>query len=298
MRRFLPLHWDATLPFFLQAVAIACASLSANRALWLAALSLNAGINLWGWQRAFGLRRRIQDTPTSRIASAAQGYVELIGTGLPLADSELLTPHSHLPCLWYRYTVERREDRQWRTIGGGESDLPFLLDDGSGRCELDPSGAEIFTTHHETRVEGDIRYRESLLLKGNRLYVLGEFTTDSHTQRTLDRRGDIGDLLSAWKQDSAALQQRFDLDGNGEIEGREWQLARLAAAREVDRQHQALRAQPPIHRLRKPAAGLPYLITNQPPQHLGRRYAWLTALHLLLLVAMLVGLGWIGKQEA
>lgn len=37
---------------------------------------------------------------------------------------------------------------------------------------------------------------------------------------------------------------------------------------------------------------MPYLISNYPPERLGRRFAWLAALHLALLAGMLAGLGW------
>ena len=287
-----PRQWNEALPFFLQALPFGFALSSETRTAWIAAFSLGAAINLWGWLVAFGKRRRILDTPTSRVASAAQGYVELIGTGRPLADTLLLTPYSQLPCLWYRYTVERREHDEWRQVDSGESDLPFNLDDGSGVCELDPRGAEILTTHQETRSEGDTRYHESLLLKGDRLYALGAFASVNGAQANLDRRRDVGALLGEWKQDQPGLHQRFDLDGNGAIDDREWQLARLAAEREVARQHQQLRARPLNHSLHKPESGLPYLISNHPPERLGRRYGWLAALHLLLLPAMLAGIGW------
>lgn len=235
-------------------------------------------------------------TPSSRTAAAAQGDVELIGTGRPLAETQLLTPNSRLPCLWYRYTVERRENKRWRQVDAGESDLPFLLDDGSGHCELDPRGAEILTSHHETRSEGDIRIHESLLLAGDRLYALGHFASVNGAQASLDQRLDVADLLTEWKRDQPELRQRFDLDGNGEIEAHEWTLARLAAEREIARQHQAIRARPMTHTLSQPDAGRPYLISNRPPRHLGQRYAWLAALHLALLAGMLAGIGWAAQQ--
>lgn len=291
-------RWGDALPFIPQALGFGFALASGARPVWIAAFSLAAALNLWGWLRAFDLRRHMLDTPTSRIAAAAQGYVELIGSGRPLPDTALLTPYSHLPCLWYRYTVERRENNQWRQVDGGESELPFLLDDGGGVCELDPRGAEILTSHHETRREGDTRYHESLLLEGDRLYALGDFASGGGAQARLDRRLDLGALLDTWKRDQPRLRQRFDLNGDGDIDAREWKLARLAAEREVAREHQAIRARPPRHTLGKPDSGLPHLISNQAPERLMRRYAWLAALHLALLAGMLAGLGWAWERAA
>lgn len=281
-----------TLPFFLQVVLFGFASSVQLREVWLSVFVAAALINLWAWIAALGWRRAIVDTPTSRVASAAQGFVELIGVGQPLADTQLLSPFTRLPCLWYRYTVERRENDEWKQTEEGESDLPFNLDDDSGRCELDPVGAEILTTHQEIRTQGDERHTEYVLLKGDRLYALGEFVSFNGAQTVLDTRTDVGDLLAEWKADQAALHDRFDLDRNGVIDEKEWRLARQAAEREIARRHLEIRKQPTLHRLQKPGSRKPCLIANHSPEQLGRRYAWLSAAHLALLLACLFGIGW------
>jgi len=273
-------------------VLLGIASSSHSPPVWLSVFSAAALINLWAWIVAMGWRRAIVDTPTSRIASAAQGFVELIGSGQPLADTHLLSPYTQLPCLWYRYTLERRENGEWRQVEQGESDLPFNLDDESGRCELDPASAEILTTHQETRTQGDERHSEHVLLKGDRLYVLGEFVSCNGAHSALDTRRDVGELLADWKTDQPDLHKRFDLDGNGAIDEKEWQLARQAAEREVARRHREIRNQPTQHRMRKPGSRKPYLIANYPPEKLGRRYAWLSTAHLALILASLFGIGW------
>ncbi len=280
------------LAFMLQFALLGFAFSQQSCSVWLGSFGGIALLNLWGWLEALSWRRAILDTPTSRIASAAQGFVELVGDAQPLADTLLLSPFTRLPCLWYRFSVERRHNGEWRRDEQGESDLPFLLEDVSGRCEIDPLGAEILTSHKETRTEGDERHTEHLLLKGDRLYVLGEFVSYSGAQRLLDRRRDIGDLLAEWKADQTALHQRFDLDRSGAIDDKEWQLARNAAEREVERKHQEIRAQPTSHRLQKPGSNRPYLIANQPPEKLGRRYGWLSGAHFVLLLAGLTGFAW------
>lgn len=281
-----------SLPFFLQVVPFGIAAQSDSSQLWLAAFCLALLINLWAWLLALGRRRAIMDTPTSRVASAAQGYVELIGTGQPLSDAQLASPMTQLPCLWYRYTVEERDNNEWKQTDHGESDLPFLLDDGSGSCEIDPRGAEIHTTHKETRTLGDRRTTEYILLKGDRLYALGEFNSDNGEHVVLDRRRDVGELLGEWKTDQTDLYRRFDLDRSGGIDEKEWELARHAAEREVEQRHREIRARPMRHFLAKPRWGKPFLISNHPPEKLGRRYGWLGAVHLILLVGALVGAGW------
>lgn len=280
------------LPLFLQFILFGLALSLQSSEVWLPVFAVAALINLWAWVAAMRWRRAIVDTPTSRVASAAQGFVELIGVGQPLADTQLLSPFTQLPCLWYRYTVERQEDNDWKQVDRGESDLPFNLQDDSGRCEIDPVGAQILTTHKEIRTQGDERHTEYVLLKGDRLYALGDFVSFSGAQVVLNTRLDVGDLLADWKADQADLQRRFDLDRNGDIDDAEWQAARQAAEREVAQRHQTIRNQPTQHRLRKPASRKPYLIANHPPEKLGRRYAWFSVGYLALLLACLFGIAY------
>ena len=48
----------------------------------IAALAAAAVYSLWYTIKAWARNRAIEDTPTSRIRSAAQGYVELNGRGV------------------------------------------------------------------------------------------------------------------------------------------------------------------------------------------------------------------------
>lgn len=293
MRRKLGNWGGDALPFLVQAIPFVIASQTESQEILLLALALAAPINLWGWLRALSRRRAIEDTPTSRVASAAQGFVELLGSGQPLPDTQLGSPLTQLPCLWYRYTVEEQRDGEWKQAEHGESDLPFVLADDSGACEIDPQGAEIHTSHKETRTVGDRRTTEWILLKGDRLYALGEFHSDNGELEVLDRRRDVGELLGEWKQDQADLQRRFDLDRNGVIDEKEWAQARQEAERAVDARHRQIRAQPTRHFLSRPRWGKPYLISNHRPEKLGRRYGWLIGIHLALLAGALVGVGWV-----
>jgi hypothetical protein len=259
---------------------------------WSIAFTLAVPINLWAWLESLRHGRAIRDTPTSRIASAAQGYVELRGVARPTEAGPLVSPVTHLPCLWYRYIVERRSNNKWQFSERGESGLPFDLDDGSGRCTLDPDGARIHSRHKETRQVGDLRHTEWVLLQGDTLYAIGAFDSRRGIEIPLDARRDVGDLLAEWKEDQEALRARFDLDGDGEIDSREWALARQAARREIERRHQAIRDRPPTHTLRRPDNGLPYLIANHPPEILARRFQFWAALFLVLFLGALLGLGW------
>jgi hypothetical protein len=276
----------------LQGGLIGFASSAESNQVWLPVIIAVALINLWAWVTAMRWRRAIVDTPTSRVASAAQGFVELVGVGQPLPNAPLLTPFTQLPCLWYRFSVERRKNGEWHHAEQGESELPFILDDGSGVCEIDPDGAQIHTTHKEVRTQGDERHTEYVLLKGDRLYALGDFISLNGEQIRLDRRIDLGNLLADWKSDQVDLHQRFDRDKNGVIDDVEWQSARKAAELEVEQKHHEIRRQPTRHQLRKPGSRKPYLIANHPPEKLGRRYAWFSAGYLVLMLGCLFGIAW------
>jgi len=127
---------------------------------WLICLSAMAAISILAWLSALGRLRTIRDTPTSRIASAAQGYVELAGRGYPFGEP-MLGRLSLLPCLWYRYKIEKREsENKWKTMDSGESDDTFILRDDTGECVVDPEQAEILTRHRDQWHDGDYRYTE------------------------------------------------------------------------------------------------------------------------------------------
>ena len=254
---------------------------------WLVCLPLLAAISLLGWMAALHRRRAIADTPTSRIASAAQGVVELSGRGCAIEPPLASFIHG-LPCLWYRYEIEEKSGKDWRTVDSGESDLVFLLDDGSGQCLVDVEGAEVLTSHMQIVRSGNQRTTEWTLLAGDVIYVQGEFRTRGGGSMALDANQDMIDLLAEWKQNRATLLKRFDLNGDGEIDMQEWELARQAARREIANRHSELRNSADVHAVGRPHTGQPYLLSNLDPQRLARRYLLWSFFHL---AAFLLALG-------
>ena len=103
---------------------------------------------LWYAYKSWRDGRVIRDTPTSRVRSAAQGYVELDGRGQLAPGVDTRAPLTRLPCTWWTYRIEEaqssRRSRSWNTIERGTSDSVFWLDDGTGRCLIDPRGAQVF----------------------------------------------------------------------------------------------------------------------------------------------------------
>ena len=73
--------------------------------------------------RALTHARWIADLPTSRIASAAQGYLELEGNADLLLGPQIISPLSHTPCAWWWFCIEKkvtryrngRRETRWQT---------------------------------------------------------------------------------------------------------------------------------------------------------------------------------------
>lgn len=262
------------------------------------ALVLGAG----GMVQFFRLQRRrrlMEDMPTARIRSASQGYVELIGQALA-PDAPLFAPISRTPCCWYRYKIERRDNGdgdKWKTEEQGVSTSQFWLDDTTGRCIIDPEGAEVSArtrstwtgataqlipgTRGEVLMAGDSdhRYTEHLILPGQTLYALGWFASLSPLQAS--KHEEVRERIAAWKADP---QQRraFDANRDGELDMAEFEQLRQQAAAAVEAERRERAAQPQTHVLSKPKDRRLFLLTTEPHEDLARAlrlqaWGWLAA---------------------
>lgn len=263
-----------------------------TRTAWLVCLGLMAFISLFAWYSALKRLRLITGTPTSSVASAAQGYVELQGRGRTYGAAPMVSKLRGMPCLWYRYRVEEKSsDNKWHTIDSGEASEPFLLDDGTGTCVVDPDGAEIYTKHTESWNDSSYRYTEWTLINNDRLYALGEFRTDGGSTSEQTLNDEVKQVLAEWKQDMPALRARFDLDNDGQFDDREWLLARQAAKREAEQRLQALRAAPDTNYMERPADGRLFMVSNIDQDELTSRYRFWTWAQVTILLCALIGLG-------
>lgn len=256
-------------------------------------LMLLMATGLYGWLRSIRHSRLIMDTPTSRIASAAQGYTELRGRGRPLDGAPLLSPVNALPVLWYRVVTQRkRSDGKWHHVGTAESDASFLLDDGSGQVAVDPEGAETLVRRRDVFQRGELRHTQWSLIEHDRLYVIGDFATLGSILPAFDTAAQVRDLLAEWKSNRSALLTRFDLDGNGEIDLREWELARAQARREIAQRRDAVLSAPEAHIVRKPATRRLFLISDLDPTVIARRYRLWGIFHAAVFLSAAAATAW------
>lgn len=251
-------------------------------------------IALWGFfalWASFKRYRLIHDTPTSKVRSAAQGFVEFYGAAKMLDGEAIISPLTRQHCCWWRYRIQRRvrsgKTTRWTNVESGESEGIFSLEDGTGRALVDPQGAEVTGSKKKTwygssrhpsdmvsgisMFGGSYRYVEEVLPNGSNLYVLGDLKSEDPAG-DFDLHHAVGEKLRQWKQNQQLLLSRFDTNQDGEICETEWDVARKVARQEIEQQQAHLLEQEPIHLVRKPTRSLPMLISSFAPQKLAKRY--------------------------
>jgi hypothetical protein len=227
----------------------------------VAALTAGSAYCSWRTWRNVGIVRLIEDTPSIKIRSAPQGYVEIEGLGKLMDGPPIIAKLSGLPCVWYRYKVEQyisndRNRPRWETVDKGESTEIFWLQDETGRIVVDPEGAEVTPKHKDiwksraaisgvaypkylttflaaNNSDNSYRFTEERINSGERLYAIGLLKNVSSYTSTPTVDEDARMLLTEWKQDQPALLKRFDLNRDEKIDDKEWMLARAQARREV-----------------------------------------------------------------
>ena len=260
------------------------------------------GLGLFGSWRSFRRAQALADTPIAKIRSAPQGYVELCGRAGLLRGDPIRAPLSGLPCAWYRYRVEERSaNNKWWTIDKGVSDSLFLLEDETGQCVVDPDGAELTKTTRDVWYGDEIgarvfvlwgigahyRYTEQRIMPGEEVHAIGWFRTVGGSTEVPDTRREVAKLLETWKKDPRRMAL-FDRRKNGRIDPDEWEAARRAAHRQVQRAQLARATEPDIHLLSNTNdRNRPFLIAALSEGRLIERYQLKTIFYLLM--ALLTG---------
>jgi len=172
--------------------------------------------------RNYTTRNLIATTPTSAVAEVRRGLVELQGH-VAAADMVLQAPMSGRDCVYYRFTVQQRRARHsgsrasnsWATVVNDSQAVDCLLVDDSGAAEIALPLAKVVLDPDVRQQSGflsdappelermlqerygrsskgwvfnkTMRYTETLLEPGDRLYVLG----------AAERHGDIVRITAA-----------------------------------------------------------------------------------------------------
>ncbi len=255
--------------------------ISHNPPVLLACLVLIAIISLFAWAFNYRRARAISAIAVSRIASAAQGYVELCGRASNATENLVISPLSGAKCIWFHCSLyEKDANDNWCLINKQISHQTIQIDDSTGSCQVDPDDAEIIGASCEVTYHGPLKQVERLLYGGGNLYVLGEFSTIGGAASVLNLKEDVGALLTSWKQDKQTLYKRFDLNRNGEIDLQEWELARRAATHETLQQHRETRAQSGVNVVSVPRNKELFLISSVSPQYMRRKFMFWAMLYL------------------
>jgi hypothetical protein len=158
-------------------------------------------------------RKRIIDTPTSRVSEATgSGAVEIKGRIVPSEQGLIAAPFSGRQGVWVRIIVQEQRSTgrssYWATIVKETDARPFMVDDGSGQmARVLPAGANVILDSQVVAKSGTfndaqphleaflaarglkstsflgfnkaMRYEEQIMLPGELLYAIGPSRRDA-----------------------------------------------------------------------------------------------------------------------
>jgi len=192
-------------------------------------------------------KRIIENCPTSKIGTMPMGEVEIRGAARQ--KYFLKSPFSRIDCVRYSYAVYgiRKTSEGERDVlkGLGDSgDVPFYMEDETGRTLVNPSGAILtageknsFTFRAEefnmpylgVLTIDNTKVIETVIPIGRSLYVMG-FAKRLTLSADEKKKGFLSRLM-ALKNNPSALK-RYDADGDGRISAEEWDEARRSIEEE------------------------------------------------------------------
>ena len=251
---------------------------------------------------AFGSFKRYRSmdaTATSKIRSAAQGYVELKGLAELLPNDVIVSPFSNSRCVWYHCTIDRQHRSGKRTTWSNILDICsedlFRLVDDTGDCIVDPDYAHVVPETrktwygHNTEAQHrppaktqrfsmgghEYRFRESLIRPATQIYALGWFRTvyNNPAEEYIDKR--VEERVAEWRLQPQKYLRQFDYDADGTIRKDEWQNIYAEARRQVQRD--IADESKPQHVLASAEdKARPFILSALPEESLVRRKKWLS----------------------
>jgi len=180
----------------------------------------------------------MENTPTSKIRSLSMGMVELSGKAKLYYDLRASGTKTH--CVYYRcryYKYQKTSDSSYwkltRSVSSGK--IPFYIEDETGHVLIKPQGA-VFNIPMVTQSfqgsyiptlslqlhDPNTKVVEELVPERARLYVLGSAHIEKHGKKTKEL---IIDKLRILKHSPETMAE-YDINGDGNIDGNEWEAAR------------------------------------------------------------------------
>jgi len=275
---------------------------------------LAAMASLYFYFRFLWRYRIMQDTPTSLIRSAAQGYNEFEGSAKMLPGEPIIAPLTKLHCVWYQYKVEEKQSHyvrgrsrtSWHLYESGVSDGVFALQGRTGKAIVDPDDAEVVHSVSDSwygstpypsagprgfssrafAIGRRYRYSEKRIHEGDGLYVLGDFKSFREVELPSENES-LAAILSSWKRDPQALLNRFDENRDGNIDSDEWEKAVLIAKSQLT-EASVKQTQARIDNvIEKPSdSRKPFLISTQDEAELTRNFQYKSYASLFLFFAL------------
>ncbi|MEM9603960.1 MAG: hypothetical protein AAGA11_13930 [Pseudomonadota bacterium] len=245
----------------------------------------------------------ITDTPTTAIATAAQGHVAVQGVARA-REGVQHRPFRGMPeCVWFAVSVvEVRRNRsvfasltEWV---GGYGDLPtasdmpagFVIEDPSGHCVVRTAPGRVHCLSADVWEEriGNSIYTVQYLRPGAPVYVLGRFSSHRPDTGAEVRKARWLDRLRALKANRRELLARFDANADGDIDQHEWQAAKDAIQHDVDAELREDSIRSARHRI-EPSHDTPLVVSNRRPDVAAGHHATLSLVYKATAIVHFVG---------
>ncbi len=149
--------------------------------------------------RRFRVRRKIEDLPTSRISTAAQGLVEFQGTALPYG-ARASSAADGAKVLFSRVKVEYYRSGKnggWKTRWTYDSGERFLLQDETGVAHVIVKGAELFLKSETTQWDAMTPEARRVFLQAAGSNISSPGSLDSGSWRIVEQKITEGEKVLA-----------------------------------------------------------------------------------------------------
>ncbi len=232
------------------------------------------------WLSAYRRLRMTADVPTSTIAAAAQGYVELHGTAVAASGESLIGQFTRVPCVWNQFTSFKVDNK-----GSPQADesstrgVSFILRDETGDCVIDPEKAEVICD----RCQSGNMWHEWSIRVGDPVYAIGYFSSGgAAAERHVNLKAEYARV--AQERDKEAYAARYDANQDGKVDRQETAVARAALRRDAIQQYTT---QGGVHTLGPSPDGRPFLVIGASHEDVDSRYRRLTVIHLCVFIVSL-----------